>query len=330
MRITFFELEPWEKRFIRRRLQTHHLKLYSQPLEPDSLAEIKDTQVLSPFIYSTINHTVLEGLPDLKLIATKSTGFDHIDVNECRRRGIVVSNVPYYAENTVAEHTFALILSLSRNLHKATIKRLTGDYSVQGLRGFDLKGRVLGVVGTGRIGLHVIRIARGFGMDVLAFDVHPSSILAEVLGFAYVPLEQLLSESDIVSLHVPYNEHTHHLINKSRLKLMRKGSYLINTARGAIVDTEALIGALDGDLAGAGLDVLEGEEFIKEETVVLYESNKPEILAVIGKNDILLRKPNVVYTPHIAFNSQEAVERILETTLRNIEAFASGEASNVV
>ncbi len=330
MKITFFELEPWEKRFVRRRLQTHQLKLYPQPLEPDSLAEIKDTQVLSPFIYSTINRTVLEGLPDLKMIATRSTGFDHIDVNECRRRGILVCNVPYYAENTVAEHTFALILSLSRNLHKATVKRLTGDYSVQGLRGFDLKGKVLGVVGTGRIGLHVIRIARGFGMDVLAFDVHPSSILAEVLGFSYVPLEQLLSESDIVSLHVPYNEHTHHLINKSRLKLMRKGSYLINTARGAIVDTEALIGALDGDLAGAGLDVLEGEEFIKEETAVLYESNKPEILAVIGKNDILLRKPNVVYTPHIAFNSQEAVERILETTLRNIEAFASGEVSNAV
>lgn len=330
MKIAFFELESWEKRYIKKRLQGHDLKLFSEILDYSNLAEIKETEILSPFIYSNIDRSTLEQLPGLKLIATRSTGFDHIDMNECRQRNITVCNVPSYGENTVAEHTFALILSLSRNLYKASVKRLTGDFSIQGLKGFDLKDKTLGVVGTGRIGLHVIRIARGFGMNVLASDVNQNKLLAEVLGFTYVPLEQLLGQSQIVSLHIPYNEHTHHLINADKLKLMRKGSYLINTARGAIVDTEALIEALDDNLAGAGLDVLEGEEFIKEETAVLCECSKTEVLSVIGKNDLLLRKPNVVYTPHIAFDSQEALERILETTVQNIDTFVSGKKCNTV
>jgi D-lactate dehydrogenase len=330
MKIAFFELGSWEKRYIKKRLQSHDIKPFSGTLETSDLDKIKETEVLSPFIYSNINSSVIGQLPELKLIATRSTGFDHIDIAECRQRNITVCNVPSYGENTVAEHTFALILSLSRNLYKAYIKRLTGDFSTQGLTGFDLKDKTLGVVGTGKIGLHVIRIARGFGMNVLAFDVNQNKLLAEVLGFTYVTLEQLMKESYVVTLHVPYNEHTHHLINRDRLKLMRKGSYLVNTARGAIVDTEALIEALDDNLAGAGLDVLEGEEFIKEETAVLYECTKSDVLSVIGENEIILRKSNVVYTPHIAFNSQEALERILETTVQNIIAFASGEKCNAV
>ncbi len=207
---------------------------------------------------------------------------------------------------------------------------MTGDFSIAGLKGFDLKGKTLGVVGTGRIGLHDIRIARGFEMKVLAYDVRENTLLSEVLGYTYVPFEQLLSQSHIVTLHVPYNEKTHHLIDASRLKLMRKGSYLINTARGAVIETEALIEALGKNLAGAGLDVLEGEEFIKEETSIFRDFKKLEVLAAIGKNDILLRMPNVVYTPHIAFDSQEALERILETTIQNITAFISGEKCNAV
>ena len=324
MQITFLEMEPWEKRYIRKKLGAHQLRFYAGPLEAGKARQIVETEVLSPFIYSTINHEVLDALPHLRLIATRSTGYDHIDVRECRRRGIAVCNVPLYAENTVAEHTFALILALSRNLQKAIVKRLTDDYSAEGLRGFDLKGKILGVVGTGRIGLHVVRIARGFDMQVLASDNHPSSLLSEVLGFTYVSLEVLLAKSHIVTLHVPYNEQTHHLFDRSRFEQMRQGAYLVNTARGAIVDTEAMIEALDGKLGGAALDVLEGEELIKEETAVLSQANKLETLASIGKNDILLRKPNVIYTPHVAFNSQEAVERILETTVRNIAGFVAG------
>lgn len=330
MKITFFELENWGKRYVKKRLQGYDIKSYSSTLETGNLDEIKGTEVLSPFIYSKIDRSIMEQLPGLKLIATRSTGFDHIDIAECRQRNITVCNVPSYGENTVAEHTFALILSLSRNLYKASVKHLTGDFSTQGLTGFDLRDKTLGVVGTGKIGLHVIRIARGFGMNVLAFDVNQNNLLAEVLGFTYVTLEQLMNESHLVTLHVPYNEHTHHLINGDRLKLMRRGSYLVNTARGAIVDTDALIEALDDNLAGAGLDVLEGEEFIKEETAVLCECTKSDVLSVIGKNEILLHKSNVVYTPHIAFNSQEALERILETTVQNVVAFTSGEKCNAV
>lgn len=328
MKITFFEVAGWEKRYLKRRLQGHDFQFYSETLTPDNVAKVKDTEILSTFIYSTIDQWVLEQFPELKLITTRSTGLDHIDLTECKQRQIAVCNVPSYGENTVAEHTFALILSLSRNLHKASVKRLIGDFSIEDLKGFDLRGKTLGVVGPGRIGLHVIRIAKGFGMNILAYAVHRNELLAEVLGFSYVPLEQLLRESHIVTLHVPYNEGTHHLIDRDKLRLMRKGSYLINTARGAIVDTEALIEALDENLAGAGLDVLDGEEFIKEETAVLCECNKAEVLSVIAKNDILLRKRNVVYTPHIAFDTQEALERILETTVQNIVNFISTNKCN--
>ena len=331
MEIAFFEIEGWEKRFIRNNLKKHNLTFFSGTLTPENLNELKNTAILSPFIYSTLDKPVLERLPSLKLIATRSTKFDHIDIDECRKRNILVSNVPSYGENTVAEHTFGLILSLSRNLYQAFFKRMTGDFSEESLRGFDLKGKTLGVVGTGRIGLHVIRIARGFEMNVLAFDVKPNSILAEVLGFTYVPLDELLKSSHIVTLHVPYNEHTHHLINRHSFEIMRKGALLINTARGAVVDTQAMVEALgQGILSGAGLDVLEGEELIKEERVLFSDSNRAEVMSTIGRNELLLRRKDVVYTPHIAFFSREAQERILEITVRNIQSYEEGRPENIV
>ncbi len=331
MDIAFFEAEDWEKKYLKNKLKNHNLTFVSDFQHLESLNVLKDVEILSPFIYSTIDQSVLQHLPSLKLIATRSTGYDHIDIKECQRRNIIVSNVPSYGENTVAEHTFSLILSLSRNLYKACIERLTNDYSIKKLRGFDLKGKTLGVVGTGRIGLYVIRIAKGFGMNVVAFDVKPNTLMTEILGFNYMPLEKLLEESHIVSLHVPYNEHTHHLIDADKLKLMRPDSFLINTARGAVVDTEALVSALrNRTIAGAGLDVLEGEEFIQEERAVFCECNKAEVLSTIGRNDLLLHMQNVVYTPHIGFNSQEALERIIETTVHNIEFFLKGNPDNVV
>jgi D-lactate dehydrogenase len=231
----------------------------------------------------------------------------------------------------VAEHTFALILSLSRNICKTCIRRFEQDFSIEGLEGFDLKGKTIGVVGTGQIGLHVIRIAKGFGMNVVAYDVRQNKLLSEVLGFEYVSLEGLLASSDVITLHVPYIKATHHLMNKDTFKLVKKGAILINTARGSIVDTEALIEALDNKiLAGAGLDVFEGEEVIKEEKQLLYEPKNLEVLASLVKDHILLSKDNVVFTPHIAFYSKEALERILETTVENVVAFVSGKPQNVV
>jgi D-lactate dehydrogenase len=331
MRIVFFEVSSWERNYLKKRIKDNFLKFYNETLGLENVEEVKDFDAVSVFIYSKIDKEVIRNLPNLKLIVTRSTGFDHIDLEECKERKITVCNVPSYGENTVAEHTFALILSLSRNICKACEKRFGYDFSIEGLKGFDLKGKTLGVVGAGRIGLHVIRIAKGFGMNVLAYDAYQNKLLSEVLGFEYVSLEELLGNSNIITLHVPYNKSTHHLINKDTIKLIKKGAILINTSRGGVVDSEALIEAIDKKiLAGAGLDVIEGEELIKEEKQLLYDQKQLEVLSNLVKSHILLSKDNVVFTPHIAFYSQEALERILEITVQNIVAFSSGNPQNTV
>jgi len=279
-----------------------------------------------------VNAQIIARLPKLKLITTRSTGFDHIDLKETSKKKIAVCNVPYYGENTVAEHTFALILALSRNVHKSYLRTLRNDFSIDGLQGFDLKDKTLGVIGGGNIGLHVIRIAKGFGMDVVVYDTHKNTFLAEVLGFKYVDdLDKLLGQSDIITLHLPENKHTHHLINRRNIHKIKKGAILINTARGGVVETEALIEALEKEiLSGAGLDVLEGEELIKEEKQLLYEHKHPRKIGALIRDHILIDKDNVVFTPHIAFYSKEALQRIIETTGENILDFEKGEVKNVV
>jgi D-lactate dehydrogenase len=330
MRIAFFEVEDWEEEYLKKRLNGQLVKFSKEKLNLENALRIRDSEVVSVFIYSKINDQVIREMPNLKLITTRSTGFDHINLEACKKQGITVCNVPSYGENTVAEHTFALILSISRRMCM-TCSRFERVFSMEGLMGFDLKGKTIGVIGTGQIGLHVVRIAKGFGMNVLAYDVHQTMILSEVLGFEYASLEDLLSKSDIITLHVPYNERTHHLLNKDTFKLVKKGAILINTARGGIVDTLALIEALDNKtLAGAGLDVIEGEDLIKEEKELLYDPKKLDVLADLVKDHILLSKDNVVFTPHIAFYSKEALERILDTTVQNIDAFVSGHPMNIV
>ena len=330
MNIAFFELHDWEETYLRGRLGPGtELTVFRGTLGDADLARIGSVDALSPFIYSKVTAERLARLPNLKLIATRSTGYDHIDLAECRRRGVTVCNVPAYGENTVAEHTFALILALSRKVHEAFVRVRAGDFSLDGLRGFDLKGKTIGVIGAGHIGLHVIRIARGFGMNVLAFDVRRDRFLAEVLGYEYVDLDVLLERSDIITLHAPYQAQTHHLIHRGNIDRIKRGAILINTARGGLVDTEALLEALrQGILSGAGLDVLEGEEAVYEESALLGDSVNPERLRQAIQNHLLLKTPNVVFTPHNAFNSREALERILDTTIDNIAAFAAGAPRN--
>jgi D-lactate dehydrogenase len=331
MRIAFFEVNGWEEKYLENRLKGHFVKFSKEPLNSEDAQQIKDFDAVSVFIYSKVDGQIIKEIPQLKLVATRSTGFDHIDLEACKKQGVTVCNVPSYGENTVAEHTFALILSLSRNICKSCTRRFEHDFSIEGLKGFDLKGKTIGVIGTGQIGLHVIRIAKGFGMNVVAYDARQNRLLSEVLGFEYASLEDLLGRSDIITLHVPYIKATHHLMNKGTFKLVKKGAILINTARGAIVDTEALIEALDEKiLAGAGLDVIEGEELVKEEKQLLHEPKNLEALTSFVRGHVLLDKDNVVFTPHIAFYSQEALERILETTVQNIVAFVSGNPQNVV
>jgi D-lactate dehydrogenase len=331
MRIAFFEVHDWEIPHLREKLSEHQTSFHPGKANDADLQKLQDVEVLSVFIYSKIDARVLESLPRLRLIATRSTGYDHIDLVTCRGRGVEVANVPNYGENTVAEHTFALILALSRHIHKSYMRVSQGNLSREGLTGFDLKGKTLGVIGAGRIGLHVIKIARGFGMEVLVTDVRQDSFLAELMNFRYVPAEYLLARSDIITLHMPYTPATHHFLNAERMALIRKGALLINTARGALVDTDALLKALeDGTLAGAGLDVLEGEQLISEEQEMLRSEQPAAVLRQILRDHILLRRDNVVFTPHNAFNSREALLRILDATIENIRGFLSGAPVNLV
>ncbi|MEI6288720.1 MAG: NAD(P)-dependent oxidoreductase [bacterium] len=330
-KIAFFELQGWEQKLLKKDLKKCELKFFTEPLNEKNVKEIKDFNVVSVFIYSKIDAKILKFLPKLKLIATRSTGFDHIDIKEATKRKIKVANVPTYGENTVAEHTFALIMALSRNVHKSYMRVLRNDFSIEGLKGFDLEGKTIGVIGGGNIGYHVIKIAKGFGMEVLVSDINQDRFLCESMGFKYSPLDELLKKSDIVTLHVPYNKKTHHLINKDNIKLFKKGALLINTARGGLVDTEALIYGLDKKIiGGAGLDVMEGEDLIKEEKQLLYDPKKLEALGCLIKDHILLSHDNVVFTPHIAFYSQEALERIIHTTTENIKGFIDGVKFNQV
>jgi D-lactate dehydrogenase len=293
----------------------------------------KDFDIAGVFVDSLVDKEVLDKLPNIKFIAALSTGFDHIDTGECKKRGIMVSYVPSYGENTVAEFTFGLILALSRKICEAHCRvKEEGNFNLEGLRGFDLKSRTLGVVGTGRIGKHVVRIANGFEMNVVAYDVIKDEKFAAEMGFKYLPLEELLKTSDIVTLHVPYMESTHHLINSDTIKFMKPGAYFINTSRGAVVETDALALALkDGRLGGAGLDVLEEEGIMKDELNILAgERPDGEKLKTALENRALIDMPNVIITPHNAFNSVEGLQRILDTTIENVGGFISGKLVNLV
>jgi D-lactate dehydrogenase len=329
--IAFFEAQKGDRPYYSKQLNGCRIVWSGEMLDTASSNLPGEAEILSVFIHSRIDEAALACFPALRLIATRSTGFSHIDLNACRRRNITVCYVPHYGENTVAEHTFALILSLSRNIRKAYHRTARENFSLAGLQGMDLKGKTLGVIGAGRIGLHVIKIARGFDMHVLAVDPVPNHFLAEVLQFSYVSLEEALAASDIITLHAPLNEKTRHLLNSNNFQKIKKGALLINTARGELVETEALLGALNsGHLAGAGLDVLEGEELFVEEEKLFNPQIPPETLSTLLKNHLLLNREDVVVTPHIAFNSREAVQRIRKTTAENILSFLAGNPQNTV
>lgn len=334
-KICFVDLESEGREFF-----DGGLEGYAVDYAPDLASVPEDAEVVSVFIGQPLGVDFLDAHPALKLVCTRSTGCDHLDLEACRARGVLVTNVGNYGENSVAEHTFALILALSRRLQESEDAVRTGHFSRDGLRGFDLRGRTIGVVGAGRVGLHVIRIAVGFGMKVVAFDANPHSYFSELLDFRYVAFEELLRESDVITLHVPFCEATRHMINRTTLALCRPGVLIINTARGGLIDTAAMVAALDaGRVAGAGLDVLEDERIFQEGgatpllgrkiaervhnvsgTPVLRETSSErvtEFSRLVSQNQLRHRR-DVVLTPHIAFNSEEAVHCLRRVTLESI------------
>jgi len=332
MKIAVFEADERLEESFGELASEHDVRFCEGTLSADNAGDHADAEVVSPFTYSTLDAEVLDQLPALEMIATRSTGYDHIDVERCTERDIVVSNVPAYGQNTVAEHVFALLLALSHHIVEAANRVQRGEFSAAGLQGFDLAGRVMGVVGTGAIGRHTARIAKGFEMEVVAFDVAPDEEAAGRLGFRYVGIDELLGRSDVVSLHVPGGESTRHLLAAPQFEAMKEGVVVINTSRGEVIDSEALLEALSsGKVAAAGLDVLEEEPAIREEAELLD--------AVVGREHdertlltdcAFLRLRNVLITPHSAFHTREAVREIVDTTVENIRAFASGHPQNVV
>jgi len=332
MHIVVFEVEAWESEAFAELEADHRVTYVREPLTAENAADHADAEAISTFIYSAVDGQILAALPHLRLVATRSTGYDHIDLPACEQRGITVCNVPSYGENTVAEHVFGLLLTISHNLTEAIDRTRRGDFSPQGLRGFDLRGRTMGVVGTGAIGRHVVEIAGGFGMPVLAFDRHPDPELSRRPGCTYTDLADLLARSDVITLHLPETPETHHLIDGAAFGRMKQGVVLINTGRGGLVDIHALLRALaDGTVKAAGLDVLPEEPVIREETEVLHSLFQEEYdYRTLLADHVLLRMRNVFITPHSAFNTEEALRRILDTTVANIRGFTDGQPRAVV
>lgn len=332
MKIAFYETEEWEIPYLEKKLSDNTLTFSLEHLDETEAKKCSDVEVLSIFIYSTLTAAILEQMPNLKLIVTRSTGFDHIDLEYCKKKKIVVCNIPHYGSNTVAEHTFALLLALSRNIIPSIEQTRRGNFALEGLRGFDLHKKTLGVIGVGNIGREVVRIAKGFGMQVVAYTRHPNEELARKLRINFLPLPELLKVSDVITLHIPYTKQTHHIINKKNIKKCKKGSILLNTSRGGLIETEAILYGLDkGILGGVGLDVLEEECGIKEERQLLSGKFQQECdLRTQLYNHVLLTKENVLITPHNAFNSKEALQRILDVTVENIVDFQHQKPQNIV
>lgn len=330
--IHIYDIQEEEKLILAEGLKEHTCTFYSQPLSLETANQ--EAEIISVFVSSTVTGEMISRMPNLKLIACRSAGYNNIDMHTAEERGIKVVVVPSYGEHTVAEYTFSLLLALTRKISES-IKVVKESICLlpHTIRGVDLCGKTLGVVGTGKIGKRVIAIARGFGMNVIAYDMYEDKEQAHLLGFMYVTLEDLLKKSDVISLHTPLTSDNTHMLSDNAFSLMKDGVYIINTARGELIDTKALIVALDtGKVSGVGLDVVEGEELLKEKCMITSTTHREptKMLEESFYITTLLKHPNVILTPHIAYNTKEAVARIMATTLENITNFSQGNVTNEV
>ena len=346
MKMYFVETQPSEEEYFSDAFAEHDLHFVCD------LGEVGgDAEVVCIYFRMQLDAEFLEAHPKLRMVATRSNGYDHIDVAECRRRGVTVSIVRGGDSNTVAEHAFALILALARRLDEVRQANKQPHFYYDRLRSFDLKDKTLGVIGTGRIGQRTMHIAQAFGMKVLAYDPHKAPAPEASPNVHYVEFDELLAASHVISLHAPLTEETHYLFNKETFAKCRRGVLIINTARGGLIDTKALIEAMDeGIVGGAGLDVLEDESVMRREGTKLIADQiiakiqstaTPEEarmrtpgriieLQSLTENARLISRLNVVFTPHVAFNSVEAVERINAMTVESIRAFVAGKPINQV
>ncbi|WP_440466844.1 2-hydroxyacid dehydrogenase [Pseudomonas sp. YH-1] len=327
MRIILFSNQTYDRDSFLAANHGHGFELHFQQaqLREDTVALAMGFEVVCPFVNDDLSRPVLEHLAagGTRLIALRSAGYNHVDLAAAHALGLAVVRVPAYSPHAVAEHGVGLVLALCRHLHRAYNRTREGDFSLHGLTGFDLHGRTVGIIGSGQIGEVFARIMSGFGCHILAYDPYPNRAI-EALGGRFVELDELLAQSDIISLHCPLNDATRHLINADSLERMKRGAMLINTGRGALVDTPALIEALkSGQLGYLGLDVYE------EEADIFFADRSDQPL----QDDVLARLltfPNVIITAHQAFLTREALAGIAQTTLANIAAWRAGNPVNLV
>lgn len=324
MKIAFFDLKLEDKALLTESFPDDELYLYEEVLKDDHLSEIKDVDVISFRDRSKLSKAQADKLPNLKLIANRITGFDNVQKEIYATGDILLCNVPAYGATTVAEYAFAHILNLSRKIYRSILTRDPQMFAEDQITGFDLEGKTIGIIGTGRIGFNVARIARGFNMEVVGYDIYQNEEMAAKYDLKYLSLDELLATADVISLNLPLTDQTKYIINQHNVLKIKKGAILVNTGRGGLLDVKAIIAALDaGILAGAGLDVLEGED-------IIFKGHNREKVEIDEHNLKLLDYKNVVITPHNAFNTKNAHQRIITTTLENIHSYMDGKPINLV
>ncbi len=332
--ILFFDTDQLLREFASAHpLENVNMVFFEESLNTIPLKKIEpyfDSEIISLFTHSeVIQNERLDLFPHLKLIATRSTGVNHIDLDYCKRRNIVVSNVPRYGETTVAEFAFGLLLSVVRKIIQGRNGMAHNHVEISNYMGFDLMGKTIGIIGTGSIGRHMIKLATGFGMKILAYDPYPNPVLKD---YYVSDLKTIYQQSDIISLHIPSTPQNYHLLDHKAFEQMKRGVIIINTARGDLIDTQALYLALrQGIVGGAGLDVLENEDFLLyDEVMTSPRATDTDMLLDSAMNLKLMQFKNVIVTPHIAFNSIDAINRINETAFDNIRSFMNHQPTNNV
>lgn len=328
--IVFFETEPWMRAHYTQALYPHTCSFVRQPLSEKNVHKAAKATIIVIFIYSKITPNLLKKMPHLELITTTSTGHNHIHPQV--KKHITVCNVPCYGKNSVAEFTFMLMLALSKKLLVSEQQLQKHTISHKKIMGLDLYGKTIGIIGTGNIGMHAVKIAYGFGMRLYAYDRCKNQSLIDTYNVHYTSLTTLLKKSDFISLHMPLTEKTKHLINKETLSYMQPHACIINTSRGELIATKDLHHALlTKQIAGAALDVLEEECMFDTRSATLHKKYprlcQKRLLTLQKK---LLKLPQVLITPHNAYNTQEALLRIVKTTIENITAFVQSKPINKV
>lgn len=326
-KLVLYGVEDRDRQFFEQGFQGKDIQLSFRPVPIDPNSLDRDAEIVSVFVNAPVPREIIERLPSLKLIATRSTGVNHIDIEAAKEHGVAVVNVPAYGGATVAEYAFTLLLMLTRRMPAVLEESASAVPDRSHERGTDLNGKTIGIIGTGSIGQGMARIAKGFGMEVLGYDTQPNEEQAAAIGFGYVSLDELLAQSDVVSLHAPYVPETYHLLNADRLKTIKPGAIVLNTARGELVDTIALEAALQsGQVGAAALDVIENERLLNPDTrVSLQDETLRYYTAAL---EALLQRPEVIITNHNAFNTEEAVAIINGTTVENILNFLAGKETH--